>query len=207
MRVHLFPFRTQKLSSSVPKILVWRRTGKIGQCQHKKQSQDWLCFFYIPKTKDKACGSKKLKRWGRHKKLLLLYWACGRPTARGIAKGGHSSESEWHKQFIAYEVKLQIPYCVCAKVQTKRILWRKESGSRKNIAPTVRMEGSKDNWGRSMPPTMCICWWRSRQRCQYQASWDTWKERAAQCCMSNSANWSTSTGVENSGERGITWIW
>ena len=30
-RVHLYPFRTQKLSSAVPKILVWRRTGKIGQ--------------------------------------------------------------------------------------------------------------------------------------------------------------------------------
>ena len=35
VRVHLFPFRTQKLSSPVPTILVWRRTGKIGQCQHK----------------------------------------------------------------------------------------------------------------------------------------------------------------------------
>ena len=36
VRVHPFPFRTRKLSSPVPKILVWRRTGKIGQCQHKK---------------------------------------------------------------------------------------------------------------------------------------------------------------------------
>ena len=35
MRVHLFPFRTQKLSSSVPTILAWRRAGKIGQRQHK----------------------------------------------------------------------------------------------------------------------------------------------------------------------------
>ena len=33
-RVHLFPFRTQKLSSAVPKILSWRRLGKIGQCRH-----------------------------------------------------------------------------------------------------------------------------------------------------------------------------
>ena len=36
VRVHPFPFRTRKLSSPVPKILVWRRTGKIGQCQHKR---------------------------------------------------------------------------------------------------------------------------------------------------------------------------
>ena len=34
MRVHLFPFRTQKLSSSAPKILGWKRPGKIGQSQH-----------------------------------------------------------------------------------------------------------------------------------------------------------------------------
>ena len=33
-RVHLFPFRTQKLSSLVPTILGWRRPGKIGRCQH-----------------------------------------------------------------------------------------------------------------------------------------------------------------------------
>ena len=30
-RSHLFPFRTQKLSSVVPKILGWRRPGKIGR--------------------------------------------------------------------------------------------------------------------------------------------------------------------------------
>ena len=33
-RVHLYPFRTQKLSCAEPKILAWRRAGKIGQCQH-----------------------------------------------------------------------------------------------------------------------------------------------------------------------------
>ena len=29
-RVHPFPSRTRKLSSILPTILVWRRTGKIG---------------------------------------------------------------------------------------------------------------------------------------------------------------------------------
>ena len=32
VRVHPFPFRTRKLSSQVPKILGWRRPGKIGRC-------------------------------------------------------------------------------------------------------------------------------------------------------------------------------
>ena len=33
--VHPFPSRTRKLSPVVPKILGWRRPGKIGRCQHK----------------------------------------------------------------------------------------------------------------------------------------------------------------------------
>ena len=30
---HLFPSRTQKLSPSVPKVLGWRRPGRIGRCR------------------------------------------------------------------------------------------------------------------------------------------------------------------------------
>ena len=33
-RVHPFPFRTRKLSCAVPKILGWKRPGKIGQSRH-----------------------------------------------------------------------------------------------------------------------------------------------------------------------------
>ena len=36
VRVHLFPSRTQQLSSLVPTILGWKRPGKIGRRQHKK---------------------------------------------------------------------------------------------------------------------------------------------------------------------------
>ena len=46
-RVHLFPFRTQKLSSAMVKILVWRRTGKITQCQHlTAKSSDLAVSLY-----------------------------------------------------------------------------------------------------------------------------------------------------------------
>ena len=31
---HLFPYRTQKLSSFTSKILGWRRPGKIDRCRH-----------------------------------------------------------------------------------------------------------------------------------------------------------------------------
>ena len=47
-RVHLFPFRTQKLSSAEAKILVWRRTGKIAHCQHRTaKSTDLAVSIYI----------------------------------------------------------------------------------------------------------------------------------------------------------------
>ena len=40
-RVHLFPFRTQKLSSAMAKILAWRRVGKIAQCWYTFQNKFW----------------------------------------------------------------------------------------------------------------------------------------------------------------------
>ena len=37
-RVHPFPYRTRKLSSVVPTIVDWRRSVKIGRCQHSYSS-------------------------------------------------------------------------------------------------------------------------------------------------------------------------
>ena len=45
MRVHPFPFRTRKLSSFTPKILVWRRIGKIGNANMKKRQSKRLSLF------------------------------------------------------------------------------------------------------------------------------------------------------------------
>ena len=55
-RVHLYPFRTQKLSCAEPKILVWRRTGKIGQCQHpfKLKSLFELAHKGVNRIKEKV---------------------------------------------------------------------------------------------------------------------------------------------------------
>ena len=46
-RVHPFPFRTRKLSSLLPKILVWRRTGKIGSANTKGRNKVFLPFFFF----------------------------------------------------------------------------------------------------------------------------------------------------------------
>ena len=41
LRIHLFPFRTQKLSSAVPKILGGKLPGKIGRRRHNS-----LCLLH-----------------------------------------------------------------------------------------------------------------------------------------------------------------
>ena len=47
-RVHLFPFRTQKLSFAVLTILAWRRAGKISRSRHtqKLRSKRNFCAKY-----------------------------------------------------------------------------------------------------------------------------------------------------------------
>ena len=50
VRSHLFPFRTQKLSSLVPKIVGWTRPVKIGRCRLlKKQNPQGVILegFYF----------------------------------------------------------------------------------------------------------------------------------------------------------------
>ena len=32
-RIHLFSYRTQKLSSLAPRVLRWRRLGRVGHCR------------------------------------------------------------------------------------------------------------------------------------------------------------------------------
>ena len=56
-RVHPFPFRTRKLSSLLPKILVWRRTGKIGNANTKGSSPlGRTLFLCLLSSVGRACG-------------------------------------------------------------------------------------------------------------------------------------------------------
>ena len=48
--VHPFPFRTRQLSPTVPKILVWRRTGKIGRCQHQGPRKRTLSYASLAQS-------------------------------------------------------------------------------------------------------------------------------------------------------------
>ena len=46
VRVHPFPSRTRQLSSLAPKILGWRRPGKIGSADTKKRTVERLSAFF-----------------------------------------------------------------------------------------------------------------------------------------------------------------
>ena len=35
--IHLFPYRTQKLSLSAPRVLGWRRPGRVGRCRKQER--------------------------------------------------------------------------------------------------------------------------------------------------------------------------
>ena len=60
VRFHLFPFRTQKLSSLVPKIVGWKRPVKIGRCRllFKPCSDLSRAFFYAECRKRKRTIEK-----------------------------------------------------------------------------------------------------------------------------------------------------
>ena len=61
VRVHPFPSRTRKLSSLAPKILVWRRTGKIGNANIGNRTVNWLsCFFVVIGTKENLPSKGRL---------------------------------------------------------------------------------------------------------------------------------------------------
>ena len=47
--IHLFPYRTQKLSLSAPMVLGWRRSGRVGRCRipQRKASDDVWGFFFV----------------------------------------------------------------------------------------------------------------------------------------------------------------
>ena len=49
VRVHPFPSRTRQLSSLAPKILGWRRPGKIGSADTKKRTAERLSAFFFAK--------------------------------------------------------------------------------------------------------------------------------------------------------------
>ena len=56
-RPHLFPSRTQQLSSHASKVLGWKRPGRIDCCRSKKKPPHIACggFYFCGKTELTMC--------------------------------------------------------------------------------------------------------------------------------------------------------
>ena len=63
---------------------------------------------------------------------------------------GRSFKNERHKQFISYEMELQIPHRICAEISAQSILWRETQRDRKNTEAAMRMEKGENCRGRSV---------------------------------------------------------
>ena len=95
VRFHLFPFRTQKLSSLVPKIVRWKRRVKIGsrRLEQKRFRRNSEAFFFCLATvlgENRKAGM--LWKWCEH-------WRWNRLEEKGT---------------ISCRVKRKILWCVCA---------------------------------------------------------------------------------------------
>ena len=80
-RIHLFPFRTQKLSSSTAKVLDHPRSGRIASCRISKKAQSqsmlWLRSFFA------TCYPTREGEQGILKIADTRYFALrGEPTAK-----------------------------------------------------------------------------------------------------------------------------
>ena len=64
-RVHLFPFRTQKLSFAVATILAWRRAGTIAQCWHKSVIQTQRVHLFPFRTQKLSFAVVTILAWRR----------------------------------------------------------------------------------------------------------------------------------------------
>ena len=83
-RIHLFSFRTQKLSFSSSKILGWQRSGKIEHCQitTSKQPQKG-CFFNFNLAVFSLPGREDIA------KSKTYAWRCGQALMNTARKKAH----------------------------------------------------------------------------------------------------------------------
>ena len=108
-RVHLFPFRTQKLSSAEATILAWRRAGKIAHCQHHliqlTSIRRLAVLVFIPRQGEPDWGSySSLAQSVEH--LTVNQGVVGSSPTGGAIFGGQfdnsSRKSLFYKDFFGF---------------------------------------------------------------------------------------------------------
>ena len=90
--IHLFPYRTQKLSLSAPMVLGWRRPGRVGRCRIPQRKSLRRClglFLY---------ASRQVLLPGRFQANVQHCTWLGSPVC--AACGGFSTwENTWEKAY------------------------------------------------------------------------------------------------------------
>ena len=111
--IHLFPYRTQKLSLSEPMVLGWRRPGRVGRCRipQRKSLRRCLGFF--------LCASCQLLLPGRFQANVQHCTWLGSPVC--AACGGFSTwGNTWESRTLPDSTKKSLRRCLgfflCASV-------------------------------------------------------------------------------------------
>ena len=74
VRFHLFPFRTQQLSSLVPKIVSWKRLVKIGSRRLNKELWDESLRAFLLRYMPRGCRTGKKLVSSKQERVRICVW-------------------------------------------------------------------------------------------------------------------------------------
>ena len=104
--IHLFPYRTQKLSLSAPMVLGWRRPGRVGRCRIPQRKSLRRCLGLF------LCASRQVLLPGRFQANVQHCTWLGSPMC--AASGGSSTwGNTWESRTLPDSMKKGLtPYGV-----------------------------------------------------------------------------------------------
>ena len=147
MRFHLFPFRTEKLSSLTPMVLRFSR-GRVGSRLFKVRSYD-LTFFCLPQDPDISSTGEgaSLSRRGPSRR------SPSEPGFGGRSKAGSSSRySAAHRLPVQPEDRESLNPCMprspCKRNGACPISLPRRTGNRSELRPRLAA------WGRNLLRTV-----------------------------------------------------
>ena len=96
--IHLFPYRTQKLSLSAPMVLGWRRPGRVGRCRIPQRKSLRRCLGLF------LCGSRQFLLPGRFQANVQHCTWLGSPM-RAASGGSSTWGNTWESRTLPDSMK------------------------------------------------------------------------------------------------------
>ena len=119
--IHLFPYRTQKLSLSAPMVLGWRRPGRVGRCRIPQRKSLRRCLGLF------LCASRQVLLPGRFQANVQHCTWLGSPVCAacgGFSTWGNTWESRgkaWKKLCASVTSISPVVFNECATLYLVRI--------------------------------------------------------------------------------------